>query len=124
LAAETWIHAHHKNVVNQWKNFVEDMDRRHRVDYYPGLTPMRSDEMKRAIKMGASFLMNRNPIGSCFSQYWDKFVGVFDHKMTVEGDRRYFAEGGDNRRPDCEMGTKWPSIMSTCRTLAPPSMAA
>src|SRR5262249_50363145 len=106
LAAETWIHAHHKNVVNQWKNLVEDIDRRGRVDHYSGLTAMRSDEMKRAIKMSASFLVNRDPIDSCSSQYWDKFVGVFDHKVTVEGNRRYFAERGDNRRPDREIGNE------------------
>jgi hypothetical protein len=104
LATETRIHAHHKNVVNQWKNFVEDMDGRTRVYHYAGLRPMRSDETKRAIKMGASFLVNRDPIDSYFSQYRDKFVGVFDHQVTVEGNRRHLAESGDNRRPDREIG--------------------
>jgi hypothetical protein len=65
---------------------------------------MRSDETKRAIKMGASFLVNRDPIDSYFSQYRDKFVGVFDHQVTVEGNRRHLAESGDNRRPDREIG--------------------
>src|SRR5215813_5169034 len=80
------------------------MDRRRGVDHYSGLTTMRSNEMKRAIKMGASFLVNRDPIDSGFGEHRDELVRTFDHKVTVERNLRNFAERGDNRRPDREIG--------------------
>src|SRR5262249_45496504 len=79
LAAETRIHAHQQNVMNEWKNLVEYVDRRRRVYHYSGFTAVGNDEMKRAVKMGASFLMNRDPIDSCFGEHRNKLVRAFDH---------------------------------------------
>jgi hypothetical protein len=38
--------------------------------------------MKRAVKMRAGFLVNRDPIDTCLGERGNKFVGVFDHKVT------------------------------------------
>src|SRR5262249_38722830 len=85
---------------------VEYVDRRRRVYHYSGFTAVRNDEMKRAVKMGASFLMNRDPIDSCFGEHRNKLVRAFDHKVTVERNSRNSAERGDNRRPHREIGNE------------------
>jgi hypothetical protein len=104
LPPEAGIHAHDENMMNKRKNLIDGVDRCGRVYDHSRRTSVRSDEMKRAIKMGASFLVNRDPIDSCFGEHRDKFVLVFDHKVTVDRNRRYSAERGDNRRPDREIG--------------------
>lgn len=80
------------------------MDRRRRVYHDSGPTSVRSDEMKGAIKMRASFLVNRDPIDSCFGEHRNKFVRMFDHQVTVERNPRYSPERGNNRRPNREIG--------------------
>jgi len=50
--------------------------------------------------MDTSFLMHRNPIGACFRECGDEFVGSFDHQVTIDRDPGDLAKRGDYGRAD------------------------
>jgi hypothetical protein len=100
LTAEAGVHAHDKNMMNQWKNFIEGVDRCGRVYDHSGLASVCGDQMKGAIEMNASFLVDRDPSSPGFRESGDEFVRPFNHEMTIERDLRDFAKRGYDRRPD------------------------
>jgi hypothetical protein len=100
LTAEAGVHAHHKNMMNQGKNFIEGVDRRGRVYDHSRLASVGGDQMKRAIEMDAGFLVDRDPSSAGFRESGDEFVRPFNHEVTIEWDFRNFAKRGDDRRPN------------------------
>jgi hypothetical protein len=100
LATEAGVHAHDKNMMNQWKNFIEGADRCGRVYDHSGLTSVRCDQMKGAIEMDAGFLVDGDPISAGFGKCGYELVRPFNHEMTIEWDFRDFAKRGYDRRPD------------------------
>jgi len=100
LTTEAGVHAHDKNMMNQWKNFIEAVDRCRRVYDHSGLASVRCDQTKGAIEMDAGFLVDRDPSSASFGKCRDEFVRPFNHKMTIEWDFRDFAKGGHDRGPD------------------------
>jgi hypothetical protein len=100
LTTEAGVHAHDKNMMNQWKNFIEGVDRCGRVYDYSGLASVRCDQMKRAIEMDAGFLVDGDPSSAGFGKCGDEFVRPFNHEMTIERNFRDFAKRGHDRRPD------------------------
>jgi hypothetical protein len=79
LATEAGVHAHDKNMMNQWKNFIEGVDRCGWVYDYSGLASVRRDQMKGAIEMDAGFLVDGDPISAGFGKCGDELVRAFNH---------------------------------------------
>jgi hypothetical protein len=100
LTTEAGVHAHDKNMMNQWKNFIEGVDRRGRVYDHSGLASVCCDQMKSAIEMDAGFLVDRDPSSAGFRESWDEFVRLFNHEVTIERNFQDFAKRGYNRRPN------------------------
>lgn len=107
LTTEAGVHAHDKNMMNQWKNFIEGVDRCGRVYDHSGLASVRCDQMKGAIEMDAGFLVDRDPSSAGFRESGDEFVRPFNHEMTIERNFRDFAkrsnDGGADRDVRDEM---------------------
>ena len=53
--------------------------------------------------MDAGFLVDGNPIGAGFRERGDKFIGPFDHQVTIEWNFRDFAKRGYYRGADGEV---------------------
>jgi len=104
LAAESRVHTHDKNMMNQRQDLVEGGNRGCRVYDHSGLTSVRCDQMKGAIEMDASFLVDGDPIGAGFGKRRDEFIRPFNHEMTIERDPGDLAKRGDDRRPDRDVG--------------------
>src|SRR5580704_13042548 len=100
LAAEAWIHAHYKDMMNQRKNLIESMDRCGRVYDYTGLASVGCDQMKGAVEMDAGFLVDGDPISPGFGKCGDEVIRPFDHEMAIEGNFRDFAKRGYDWGPD------------------------
>jgi hypothetical protein len=100
LTTEAGVHAHDKDMMKQWKNFIEGVDRCGRVYDYSGLASVRCNQMKCAIEMDAGFLVDRDPSSAGFREGGDEFVRPFNHEMTIEWDFRDFAKRGYDRGPD------------------------
>ena len=100
LTTKAGVHAHDKNMMNQWKNFIEGVDRCGRVYDHSGLASVGCDQMKGAIEMDAGFLVDRDPSSAGFRESGDEFVRPFNHEMTIEWDFRNFAKRGYDRRAD------------------------
>jgi hypothetical protein len=100
LTTKAGVHAHDKNMMNQWKNFIEGVDRCGRVYDHSGLASVGCDQMKGAIEMDAGFLVDRDPSSAGFRESGDEFVRPFNHEMTIEWDFRDFAKRGYDRRAD------------------------
>jgi hypothetical protein len=45
---------------------------------------LRCDQMKSAIEIYASFMVDGDPIGAGFGKRWDEFIRSFNHEMTIE----------------------------------------
>jgi hypothetical protein len=100
LATKAGVHAHDKNMMNQWKNFIESVDRCGWVYDHSGLASVRCNQMKGAIEMYAGFLVDRDPISASSGEYGDEFVRPFNHEMTIERDFRDFAKRSYDGGPD------------------------
>ena len=103
LTTKAGVHAHDQNMMNQWKNFIEGVDRGGRVYDHSGLASVRCDQMKGAIEMDADFLVDGDPSSAGFRESGDEFVRPFNHKMTIEWEFRDFAKRCYDRRPDCDI---------------------
>ncbi len=106
LAAEPGIHAHHQDVVNKIEHFGQGFDGSSGIENYARLAAVGSNQVERAIKMNAGFLVDGHPVGSSFREYRDEKIGIFDHEMAIEWDFEMLAEGADDRRTDGEIGDK------------------
>jgi len=104
LTSEAGVHAHDKNMMNQGKNLIEDVDWRGRVYDYSGLTSVGGDQMKGTIEMDTGFLVDGDPISPGFGKCAYELVRPFNHEMTVEWDFRNFAKGSYDGGPDREVG--------------------
>jgi hypothetical protein len=101
LAAESGIHGHHQHVVHEVEDFVEHVHRCGGIDDYRGLTSVRGNQVKRAIEVNASLLMDRYPVGAGFREGRNEIVGILDHQVAIEGNiGNGFAERGHHRRAD------------------------
>jgi len=100
LTTEAGVHAHDKNMMNQWKNFIEGVDRCGRVYDHSGLASVGGDQMKSAIEMDAGFLVDRDPSSAGFRESGDEFIRPFNHEMTIERNFRDFAKRGYDWGPD------------------------
>ena len=103
LTTEAGVHAHDKNMMNQWKNFIEGVDRRGRVYDHSGLASLRCDQMKSAIEMDAGFLVDRDPISAGFRESGDELIRPFNHEMAIERNFRDFAKRSYDGGPDCDV---------------------
>src|SRR5580704_660387 len=56
--------------------------------------------------MDTGLLVNGNPVGASLGERGNKFVGAFDHEMTVERNFHDFAKRSHNGRPKCKVGNK------------------
>ncbi len=100
LTTEAGVHAHDKNMMNQWKNFIEGVDRCGRVYDHSGLASVRGDQMKGAIEMDAGFLVDRDPSGAGFRKCRYELVRPFNHEMAIERNFRDFAKRSYDGGPD------------------------
>jgi len=100
LTAEAGVHAHDKNMMNQWKNFIEGVDRCGRVYDHSGLASVRGDQMKGAIEMDAGFLVDRDPSSAGFRKCRYELVRPFNHEMAIERNFRDFAKRSYDGGPD------------------------
>ena len=48
--------------------------------------------------------MHRHPVGAGFDEFRSVFVGIGDHEVHIEGDRRHFAHPLDDHRTDRDVG--------------------
>jgi len=86
LAAETGIHTHDKNMMNQRKNLIEGVHWGGGIYDHARFATVRGDKSERAIQVDAGFLMHGDPVDAGFRECGDKLVGSFDHEVTIEGD--------------------------------------
>jgi len=100
LTTEAGVHAHDKNMMNQWKNFIEGVDRCGRVYDHSGLASVRGDQMKGAIEMDAGFLVDRDPSSAGFRKCRYELVRPFNHEMAIERNFRDFAKRSYDGGPD------------------------
>ena len=100
LTAEAGVHAHDKNMMNQWKNFIEGVDRCGRVYDHSGLASVRCDQMKGAIEMDAGFLVDRDPSSAGFRKCRYELFRPFNHEMAIERNFRDFAKRSYDGGPD------------------------
>src|SRR6266481_4616586 len=101
LPAEPRIHGHHQHVVDHLQNFVNHVHRRGGVDDHGGLAPVRRNQLQRAMKMHAGFLVHGNPVRPGFSKGRNVVVGVFDHQVAVKDNvGKRFSERSHDGRPD------------------------
>jgi hypothetical protein len=124
LATKPQVHAHDKDMVNERKNLIDDVDRGAGVYDHSGLAPVGREEAMRTIKMDASFLVDRDPIGSGFSERRVNSSGRSIIRWQSSGTRETLRRDATTAGPIVILGTKWPSMMSTWRTVAPPWTAA
>jgi hypothetical protein len=106
LAPKTGIDAHHQNVMDEVEDFRKRFDRRGGIENYAWLAAVRSNEVKRAVEMYASFLMDRDPVGARFSKFRDEVIGMLDHEMAIKRNLEVFAQTGDHNRADSEVGNE------------------
>src|SRR5260370_38270866 len=84
LATEAGVHAHDKDMMNQWKNLIDSVDRCGRVYDHSGLASVRCDQMKGAIKMDAGFLVDRDSSSAGFGKCVCELVRVLNHRMPIQ----------------------------------------
>jgi hypothetical protein len=56
--------------------------------------------------MNASFLMDRNPVGTGFDEFGDEKIGMLDHQVAIERNFEVRAETLHHRRTYGEIGDK------------------
>ncbi len=100
LATEAGVHAHDKDMMNQWKNLIDSVDRCGRVYDHSGLASVRCDQMKGAIEMDAGFPVDGDPISAGFGKCGYELVRTFNHEMTIEWNFRDFAKRSNDGGPD------------------------
>jgi hypothetical protein len=84
LPAESWVHGHHQNVVDDVQHFIEHVHRRCWIDDHGGFAAMRCDQLQCAMKVHAGFLVNGNPAGASLGNCGNEFVWIFDHQVAIE----------------------------------------
>jgi hypothetical protein len=91
-------------MMDERKYLVDGVNRRRRIYDDSWLTSERCDETQAAVQMHASFVMDGDPVGTCFNQRGNELVRTFDHEMTVERDTGGLAETSDHGGADGEIG--------------------
>jgi len=72
LATKARIHAHNQDVMDKIENLRERFDGSSGIKYHAGLAAMRRDQMEGAVEMNAGFLVDRDPVGTCFGKLGDE----------------------------------------------------
>jgi len=104
LAAETGVHAHDQDVVDEVEDLGESFYGGGGIDDDARFATVGGDEMERAIEMDAGFLMDGDPVSAGFGEFRNEEIGILDHKVTVEGNFELMAERTDNGRSNGEIG--------------------
>jgi hypothetical protein len=106
LAAESGIDAHHEHVVNEVENFGKHFHGSSGIEDDAGLAAVGADEMKRAVKMDAGFLVNGNPVSTGIGEFGDEEIGILDHQVAIEGNRDDFSEPLHDGRANGDVGNE------------------
>ena len=108
LPAKPRVHAHHQNKISNIQDFVQSGDRCTRIDDHPRNGALGANHVESPIQMRASFLMNRDLIGSRLNEVRGVMVRVGDHQMNVQLHLGHLAERFHNGRPQSDIRDKMP----------------
>src|ERR1700751_3785601 len=69
---------------------------------------MLRDQLDRAVQVTAGFVMHAYPVRSGVAKCRDKFIGILDHQVAIEGKTRDLAQRLDDRRSERNVRHKVP----------------
>ena len=83
---------------------MEEGDRGGRIENHTRAYSGIANDLNRAVKMAACFNVDREIGTAGVDERWEQRIGIFNHKMDIEGQLRYGMEGLYDWRTDGEVG--------------------